>query len=54
MKDAHPQLKVAIYSGAFELPADARYADVVITKAEGASALIDEIRVLLKSKRTAA
>ena len=54
VKDSHPQLKVAIYSGAVELPADARHADVVITKAEGASALIDEIHGLLKPRRTAA
>jgi CheY-like chemotaxis protein len=54
VKDAHPQLKVAIYSGALELPADAGHADVVITKAEGASAMVEEIRALLKRKRTAA
>jgi CheY-like chemotaxis protein len=54
VKDAYPQLKVAIYSGALELPADAAHADLIITKAEGASALIDEIHGLLKRRRTAA
>jgi CheY-like chemotaxis protein len=54
VKDEYPTLKVAIYSGAFELPADAQYADVIITKAEGASALINEIRALLKRKQSAA
>lgn len=54
VKDAHPRLKVAIYSGALELPSDADHADVIITKAEGASALIDEVRALLQRKRPAA
>jgi len=54
VKDEYPTLKVAIYSGAFELPADAQYADIIITKADGASALLNEIRALLKRKHSAA
>lgn len=54
VKDEYPTLKVAIYSGAFELPADAQHADVIITKADGASALINEIHALLKCKQSAA
>jgi CheY-like chemotaxis protein len=53
-KDEYPTLKVAIYSGAVELPADAQYADVIITKADGPSALINQIRALLRGKQSAA
>lgn len=54
VKNEHPQLKVAIYSGALDLPDDARYADLIITKADGAPALISEIRALIKRRQTAA
>lgn len=54
VKDSHPHLKVAIYSGAVDLPADAGHADLIIPKTGGPTALIDAIGALMQHKRTAA
>jgi CheY-like chemotaxis protein len=54
MKELRPQLTVAIYSGAIELPDDSRYADAVIVKSEGASALIKKVCSLLARKQRVA
>jgi DNA-binding NtrC family response regulator len=54
IKKAQPQLPVAIYSGAADVPDDVRYADVFLAKAGGSGALIDSLRRLAKPREQAA
>jgi DNA-binding NtrC family response regulator len=54
IKKAQPQLPVAIYSGAADVPDDVRYADVFLAKAGGPGALIDSLRRLAKPREQAA
>ena len=54
LKDSHPHLTVAIYSGADALPEDAGYADAVVPKGEGAETLIAAVRRLAGGKQEAA
>lgn len=54
IKQAQPQLTVAIYSGASEVPKDSGSADAFLAKAGGAEALIDWVRRLSMPKQRAA
>jgi CheY-like chemotaxis protein len=54
LKDSHPLLMVAIYSGADGLPEDAGYADAVVPKGEGVETLIAAVRRLAGGKQEAA
>jgi two-component system, OmpR family, response regulator CpxR len=54
LKQRRPYLPIAIYSGAVDLPEDSSYADAIIPKTGGATALIGAVRSLLAVKQKAA
>lgn len=49
-KAAHPQLPVIVLSGVNEIPSDAEFADLFLSKVEGPEALCEKISALLLGK----
>src|SRR5207302_10715181 len=47
IKDRHPKLPVVLVSGVNEIPPDARYADLFISKVEGPTSLCQNISAVL-------
>src|ERR1700694_308055 len=47
IKDLHPKLPVVLVSGVNEIPPDARYADLFISKVEGRVSLCENISAVL-------
>lgn len=52
-KQRHPHLPIVLYSGVNEVPADATFADLFISKVEGPTAMCEKVSEVLKKSRRA-
>lgn len=54
IKKRQPKLPVVLYSGVNEVPQDAAYADLFLSKVEGPAAMCEKIAEILQQSRKAA